>query len=116
MTLLPNDAPTHFRLVRGYTMWLFCRVNDFSSNMTVTVTWMRDDNIVLQNAPRLLIRRPLLISQQAVAQGSFTSLLAMEDLQSSENGRYQCIARNGMALAMSNAAEISGMCPLIYYS
>lgn len=114
-TLLPSvyDVGKDLFPLSGTSIWLYCQVKDYSSSLTVI--WMKDNGTLLQRAPKLLIRRPLLIYQRAAARGSSTSLLAMEDVQSSESGTYQCIARDGMAMAISSTLSITGTLTVYYY-
>ena len=66
--------------VEGSVVWLYCEVNSTAS--TLTMTWYKDGNALVQDVPHIITRRT----------NPSTFLLIVNELQVSDGGEYQCSA------------------------
>lgn len=87
-------------IVEGSVVILFCEVTSIPSNPTVT--WTKDDMIVVQDVPHFVIRK-------FDVDITTTLQLVVYDFGSSDNGEYQCIAELGGNMGMGNRITLTGI-------
>ena len=85
--------------MEGSVIWFYCEVNSNSS--TVSVTWNKDGQELVQDIPHIILR----ISSSS---SSSTLLLVLDNVVSSDAGLYQCTAQDGLSMASGTALTITG--------
>ena len=86
-------------MVEGSVVWLYCEVN--STESTLTVTWNKDNILLVQDVPHIRIRN-------STSDTSTTFLLVVDNFQASDNGTYQCTAQDKGATANGTALTLTG--------
>ena len=82
-------------IVEGSVVWLYCEVD------TVTVTWNKDSEPLVQDVPHIHM-------ETSSSDSSTTFLLMVDDFQTSDSGVYQCTAQEGAVTAMGTALTLTG--------
>ena len=87
--------------VEGSVVWLYCRVNSIAS--TLRVTWSKDNALLVQDVPHIRMR--------SSSDGTHTTLLlVLDNLRApSDNGVYQCAARDGGETAIGATLTLTGL-------
>ena len=96
--LFSGSDPTR-NIVEGSVIWFYCEVNSISS--TLSVTWNKDGGKLVQNVPHIILRT-------FTTSSSTTYLLVLDNVVSSDAGRYQCTAQDGQDIRSGTTLTITG--------
>ena len=99
--MLPDvvfNAESHLIALQSY-LWLYCLVD--SIEQSLQVAWTKNNAEIVQDVPHIR----LLNSSDDV---SSTFILIVDNFQASDNGVYQCTARNREDFAMGTSINLIG--------
>ena len=85
-------------ITAGSVIQLYCT----ASSDTATFSWTKDGRLVVIDIPHLHERT---CNDSTTA----TSVLTIDNFQSSDNGTYQCMAMNGNATGLGGSIELRGI-------
>ena len=95
--LFRDNGGVH-NVVEGSVIQLFCSVE----SLNVTFSWTKDGSPVVIDVPDLRERT-------CNDSTTTTSMLTIEDFQSSDDGTYQCMATNGQESGNGSSTTLTGI-------
>ncbi len=88
-------------IISNSMVWLYCKVTNFESLSTLTVTWYKNDVSLFHDVPHLRLRN-------YTSNGVFRLALIVEDFQDFDNGVYHCIAEEGSSRVIGKWLTLTG--------
>jgi hypothetical protein len=98
VALFQANSGVH-NVVEGTVIQLYCEANSISASFS----WTKDGNPVVIDVPHLRERTTNDSSSTA------TSVLTIDNFQSSDDGMYQCTAMNNGTMASGSNVTLTGM-------
>ena len=86
-------------VVNGSVIWLYCEAS--STSPTLTVIWNKDNNEIVEDVPRIFMRR-------STSASSTTFLLGVDNLQVPDGGTYQFSVQDGADTVTGDMITLTG--------
>ena len=101
VTMLPEvlfDHRSHLIAPNSF-IWLYCSVN--FSDPRLDIIWAKNSIQIIENIPHILF-------MNSTTERSTVKILIVNNFTDTDDGMYQCTARNGKEVAVGTPIQLTG--------